>query len=182
MILDEAEHNIHNKREIPKYYSDHNRNRNRNTTFTFRSSWIAKDSPQFQLQLLVLYNKKGLSAMERSSATLSKALLQSLCHHVALPDRLPNGKEGNLEEIENKLTDLALQACFDLSISTEDDRLGSIWEKVAISIHTARLVNEGGKLESRSLLQAFRELDRDQALILHVVEQNAGLIIRHIQR
>ncbi|EHK99949.1 hypothetical protein M7I_4030 [Glarea lozoyensis 74030] len=119
--------------------------------------------------------------MERSSATLSKSLLESLCHHVGLPDRLPNGKENNLEEIENKLADLALQACFDLSDSTEGDRAQSIWEKIATSIHTARLLNEGGKLESRSLLRAFRELDHDQALILHVVEQNAGLIIRHIQ-
>jgi hypothetical protein len=120
--------------------------------------------------------------MERASTALSHSLLESLCHHVALPAQLPHRREGNLEEIETALANLLLNACNDLKDLTRYDRFGPHWDCIRGAIKTARLLNAGGKLDSNTLLTAFCELDGNQILIIHVSEQNAGLLIRRVER
>lgn len=46
------------------------------------------------------------------------------------------------------------------------------------SLENSKHVNYSDRLNKSSLLDAFRRLERDEVLILHVGEQNAGLLIR----
>jgi hypothetical protein len=119
--------------------------------------------------------------MERASASLSQSLLESLSHHVAVPAQLPKRKEPNLADIDVELTNLLLDACTVLRDSATDDRFRTKWDCIRALIKTARLLNAGGKLDSDSLLTAFRELRGSQVLVIHVSEQNAGLLIRRIE-
>lgn len=120
--------------------------------------------------------------MERVLAAASQSLQESICHHVALPARLPSRREGSLEKIETALANLLLEACTNLRDATDFDSFGKLWECIQGAIKTARHLNADGRLAPETLLAAFRELKGDQVLILHVSEQNAGLLIRRIHK
>jgi hypothetical protein len=119
--------------------------------------------------------------MERTPASLTQSLLESLCHHVALPALLPSRREANLANINFELTSLLFNACTDLRNFATDDIFRTQWDCMREAIKTARLLNAGGNLDSDSLLAAFRELGGKKVLIIHISGQNAGLLIRRMQ-
>lgn len=61
----------------------------------------------------------------------------------------------------------------DLTLDPEAYR---VWDSVRLSLETCRTVNQAGRLNKASLLKAFRELGVQEILILHIAEQNAGLL------
>jgi hypothetical protein len=46
-------------------------------------------------------------------------------------------------------------------------------------LESSMTLNRGGRLNQTTLLTAFRDLEINGILVLHVAEQNAGLLIRH---
>jgi hypothetical protein len=105
-------------------------------------------------------------------------MLESVFNHIALPPLLPSKQETNLDKIELALAQKLLDASRTLRDST-NERFGSEWDSVRRSLESCILLNTGGRLNQTSLLAAFRELDVNGLLILHVAEQNAGILIRH---
>lgn len=97
--------------------------------------------------------------------------LESLVNHVALPPRLPGRQDGKLNEIESDLIAFLMNAASKVDSGNE---LGDLRR----SLQTCKVVNADRRLRKSSLLTAFRELQVDEFLILHVVEQNAALVIR----
>lgn len=111
-----------------------------------------------------------------TSASLT-SILESLFNHVALPPRLPGKRDHNIEEIECAITVRLLNASRDLRDLMYND-FGDQWDSIRRSLQVCKAVNAGGKLNKASLVTAFQKLERKDILILHVAEQNAGLLIR----
>lgn len=114
--------------------------------------------------------------MNHASALRSN-LFESLVNHVALPPRLPGKEDSNLDQIQSALTGYLIDASRTIREKTRSE-CSRQWGSVETLLHTCKILNAGGKLNKTSLLTHFRNLERKDRLILHIAEQNAGLLIQ----
>jgi len=103
-------------------------------------------------------------------------VIESLIHHVALPPRLPGRREGRIDRIELALINRLLDATRTLC-SVSDGALYRSWDSTRRALQVCKELNAGGKISKSSLVTEFRTLGDSELLILHVVEQNAGLLV-----
>ena len=130
-----------------------------------------QQSPIIKLTLCALLASMDPFFSSRTS------LLESIFYHVALPPRLPGRQENKTTTVEQALADHLLKACQvirDLAQNNYRDE----WEYIRRLLQTCKTVNAGSNLNKSSLLTEFRGLERNDLLVLHVTEQNAGLLIR----
>lgn len=107
------------------------------------------------------------------------ARLDYLFNHIALPPRLPQKNEAQVEKLEKALTESLLKwAC----LFREDlhDESRQLWDLLIDAIRSCDILHAGGKLNSSSLITAFSQLAGGQCLIVYVAEQNAGLLIHRL--
>ena len=104
-------------------------------------------------------------------------LLKSLCSHAALPPKLPGKQESNLEEVEQALTSRLLDACRTLRNATDDEVFHKL-ERTRKILQICKDLHSGGRLSKTTLVTGFGTLERKDLLILHIAEQNAGLLVR----
>lgn len=116
-------------------------------------------------------------SLHLSQLEMNPSLLKSLVNHVALPPQLPGKLENKIEQVEHGLTGCVLDATRTLRDLTNGE-LSREWDCIRNTLHKCKAVNAGGKLNKTSLLTEFRRLEHKAPLILHVAEQNAGLLIR----
>src|SRR5579862_4246276 len=107
---------------------------------------------------------------------LSPASLESVFNHLVLPVKLPGKRDSEIEQIERHLTTRLLNATDLLGGLSSDE--SAAWDYIRRSLEICNTVNEGGQLNKTSLLDAFQGLQHKHGLILHITEQNAGLLIR----
>ncbi|KAF8867182.1 hypothetical protein BDZ45DRAFT_609382 [Acephala macrosclerotiorum] len=105
------------------------------------------------------------------------ALLESVFNHLVLPPKLPGQRDIDIESIEQNILTRLIRAC-DILGKFIDQQFAETWASLRHSLRVCLNINPG-RLEKASLLQEFRNLQRNDLLILHVVEQNAALLIRH---
>ncbi len=111
-------------------------------------------------------------------STYDSNLLRAVVNHLILPPDLPGTVEKDLADIDRNLLLRVRDACNELKAATkgefdqELDSLGNSLEH-CVNIHHA------AHLDSLELQRAFRRLNTGEVLIIHVYEQNAGLLIRH---
>lgn len=103
-----------------------------------------------------------------------------LLNHVVFPEQLPSKHEGATLTLERDLVDGLIKAAEAL-VAIASDADAAIWEDVRKTLLAARNLNndtdvEG--LEKTSIIESFRQLGPNESLILHVREQNAGLLIK----
>lgn len=110
--------------------------------------------------------------------------LETLLNHIVLPERLPSGQEGDTSGLETELADALIHATEALANAVPDPQLPT-WDDVRGAILVAKELNNNSSadgLEKLSMLQHFRRLAAGELLILHVKEQNAGLLVRRPPR
>ncbi|KAF7944017.1 hypothetical protein EAE96_010427 [Botrytis aclada] len=98
-------------------------------------------------------------------------LLESIFNHLVLPPKLPARQDTDIEAIQQSIMTRLVDACVTLESFT------GLFSSVCHSLHLSLDVNIG-HLEKKSILQAFCNLQPHDILILHVVEQNAALLVR----
>lgn len=108
---------------------------------------------------------------------LSSLPLESVFNHIALPPKLPGEQDSRIDEIETALTARLLDAVGILQGLLSDEYIPT-WDHIRRSLEIASIVNQDGRLNRTSLVDAFSKLKEKQGLILHVAAQNAGLLIR----
>lgn len=116
-----------------------------------------------------------------SQAAAAARLLEAQFNHLVLPARVPSKRDDNLADIEAALTDRLLEATRILRDSTDSDGYLD-WDSVRRILLTVKDLNLGGKLDKLGLGLEFHRLDYGSPLILHVAEQNAGVLVRRFQR
>jgi hypothetical protein len=110
-------------------------------------------------------------------STLGTSFVESLVNHIALPPKLPAKQNHNINQIEEALVNRLLDASCTLRDLTEGD-VSHRWERVRKVLQICKVVNVGSKLNKTSLLTELRCLEHNDVLILHITEQNAGLLLR----
>jgi len=104
------------------------------------------------------------------------ALLESVFNHFVLPPKLPGYRDIDSEGIERSILTRLICACDTLGNSTGSN-FRDTWASVRYSLRVCLNINLG-HLEKASVLKEFCNLQRNGLLILHVVEQNAALLVR----
>ena len=104
------------------------------------------------------------------------AILESVFNHLVLPPRLPGQQDVDIEGIKQSILARLIRASDTLGKLT-GQQFAETWSSVRHSLRVCLKINPG-RLEKVSLLQEFEKLQPKHLLILHVVEQNAVLLIR----
>ena len=102
-------------------------------------------------------------------------MLESVYNHVVLPPRLPGREDRDLEGIERDLMTRLTNAC--RFIRDLNHERYTQWDSIRRSLEAARCVNAHRKINKAPLASELQRLQHDEALILHVVQQNAGVLI-----
>ncbi|KAI9742781.1 MAG: hypothetical protein M1818_003510 [Claussenomyces sp. TS43310] len=104
------------------------------------------------------------------------SLLELVFNHMVLPPKLPGHQDEDTETVNRTILTLLLSAC-DSVVKLSGQEFANTWHSVQRSLRTCLDINHG-RLDKATLLQAFKNLQTNDLLILHVVEQNAALLIR----
>lgn len=112
------------------------------------------------------------------SSQLPRVLLESLVAHIALPPKLPTKQDPALNQIEKTLATYAVKASSNLRDLLVRDESLTHWDSIRNLLQTSLRLNAGRSLDQDMLVQAFSTLRTEHSLILHIAEQNAGLLIR----
>ncbi|KAH0566486.1 hypothetical protein GP486_000104 [Trichoglossum hirsutum] len=104
------------------------------------------------------------------------ALLESIFNHLVLPPKLPGQQDEDKASIENSILSRLMHACDTLG-NLSGHEFMQTWVTLHNSLSICSSANQG-RLEKSSMLHNFRNFQQNDLLILHVVEQNAALLIR----
>ena len=103
--------------------------------------------------------------------------LSSQLHHIVLPPLLPGQREKNLTEIENSLNDRLVEAAKVIRNFASPESY-QLWDAVRRTLLVSKSICLAGAVNSHRLIDEFGLLPSGTTLILHIAEQNAGLLIR----
>lgn len=104
------------------------------------------------------------------------ALLESLFNHLVLPPKLPGQQDTDTERINESILTRLIHACNTLG-KLPGQEFAEAWASICHSLRLCLHLHQG-RLEKRSMLYEFCRLQPNHLLILHIVEQNAALLIR----
>lgn len=107
-------------------------------------------------------------------------VFESVFNHLVLPPKLPGQPDLDTSEIELSVLNRMICAFNTLS-RLSGQEFEEKWAPIHIYIRIC-LIHNQGRIEKASLLQEFRNLQTKIPFILHMVEQNAALIIRRDMR
>ena len=113
-----------------------------------------------------------------ASSSLPTDILELVYNHIVLPRKLPGKDDGRLMPlIQEKLVSRLIDAT---GIMNERTHLKYSYEleRTRRVLQSCKAINAGGTVYKSTLVKELRSLDTDFCLIVHVVEQNAGLLIR----
>lgn len=109
---------------------------------------------------------------------------QSLFNHFALPQRLPNCEDANLNEVEARLTDHLVRAVGLMRDFAARDELrfdvSSIWERLRQCLVVSKNVTRDGRVDKTRLLSELRGMTALGAVLLDIRSQNAALLIHRL--
>lgn len=110
----------------------------------------------------------------------SVSIAARLISHVALPPYIPDRQED--QDLTSELEQAMIRILSKASVLLRDKAgdLTADYNTVFGILQSCKQVNAGGFLKKDSLLAGFQCLENNP-LILHVTEQNAGLVIRRDQ-
>jgi hypothetical protein len=111
-------------------------------------------------------------------AAADARFLRAVANHIILPPDLPGGVDKNLPEINGDLLQRAQDACTALKAAVKDEFQKEL-SLLESSLDYCYYVHTSAHLDSKQLQRAFRRLQDGEILIIHVNEQNAGLLVRH---
>jgi len=104
------------------------------------------------------------------------ALLESLFNHLVLPPKLPGQQDTDIERINENILTRLIHACNTLRKLTGQE-FADTWASISHSLRICLYLHQR-RLEKRSIIHEFCNLQRNHVLILNIVEQNAALLVR----
>ena len=117
-----------------------------------------------------------------SDVSPAAPLLELVYNHIALPRKLPDrGDDGRVAfAVEQNLINRCIDACR-VVVERADTQYSHQWERTRRVLQSCKEINIGGRIDKSALLREFQSFDKDFCLIIHIVEQNAGLLVRQYQ-
>ena len=108
---------------------------------------------------------------------MAAPVAEALVRHTFLPPRLPGKSDAGLRGLDEALIECLIRATLTIRDGSDSPFFAN-YDKLRLVLQTAKKLNANGKLDKDDLLSEFRKLEDTALLILHVKEQNAGLLIR----
>jgi hypothetical protein len=106
-------------------------------------------------------------------------ILDALYNHLILPPRLPAKEDGKVDQVEFQLMSRLLNTAHLVRDQTRHI-YASQYDVIVRSLKSCCNMNANHTLNKRAMLHELAVLQSPGVLILHVAEQNAGLLIwRH---
>ena len=105
------------------------------------------------------------------------ASLTSIFNHLVLPPKLPGQQDADIQHISNDILERLIKATSTLG-EFVGQKQAPAWCALDQSLRRCQFLHASGYLEKQSLISAFQNLKHRESLILHILEQNAALIIR----
>lgn len=102
--------------------------------------------------------------------------LEYVFNHIVLPPRLPGKEENCDDDIRYELLSFLQDASLAFKSDSDKD-LSAIGLSLGKVLEICEATNLGGKLDKSTLLREFQDIESKTPIILHVKEQNAGLLI-----
>ncbi|KAI9683344.1 MAG: hypothetical protein M1829_005414 [Trizodia sp. TS-e1964] len=102
--------------------------------------------------------------------------LELLFNHLVLPPKVPGTQDPDTIEVGYDILARLIRTCRTLSKYTVPE-FAETWTSIEHSLRLCQNLNSS-HLEKKSMLRQFSQIELDDFLILHVVEQNAALLIR----
>ncbi|KAM5467607.1 hypothetical protein MferCBS49748_003855 [Microsporum ferrugineum] len=102
--------------------------------------------------------------------------LEYVFNHIVLPPRLPGKEENCDDDIRYELLSFLQDASLAFKSDSDKD-LSAIGLSLGKVLEICEATNLGGKLDKSTLLREFQDIEFKTPIILHVKEQNAGLLI-----
>ncbi|EFE35669.1 uncharacterized protein ARB_05713 [Trichophyton benhamiae CBS 112371] len=107
-------------------------------------------------------------------STCSK--LEYVVNHIVLPPRLPGKEEVCEDDVQCEL--LAFLQAASITLKADSDtEINAVGRSIFNVLEICKATNLRGKLDKSSLLHQFRKFQPNTPILLHVKEQNAGLLI-----
>ncbi|ROW07311.1 hypothetical protein VMCG_03763 [Cytospora schulzeri] len=104
------------------------------------------------------------------------SLLEGVFNHLVLPPKLPGRQDPHLEDESQDFVKRLIKAIDTLSIAATNTHMVDALVSVRQSLRLCSVLNRG-RLDKDALIAAFQKFGKEQ-LILHVIEQNAAILIR----
>jgi hypothetical protein len=105
-----------------------------------------------------------------------ESLLLHIYHHVVLPRDVPGHEDSKLHQVEAEISRRLINATKQLALHAPPDDLAKL-DTIRLMLSTCGAVNVEGKIDKNMLVKELQQLEDRQALVLHVTEQNAALLI-----
>ncbi|XXH02381.1 hypothetical protein Hte_008756 [Hypoxylon texense] len=102
--------------------------------------------------------------------------LQAVFNHLVLPPQLPGEQDPDIEAVSYDVLTRMIRAS-QTAETLVDQPWSDAFHSVRVSLEACRTLNSG-RLDKSTMRDHFRELQSNHMLILHVVEQNAAVLIR----
>ena len=102
-------------------------------------------------------------------------------NHLVLPPKLSGEQDADIERTGDNIIVRLIHATTTLSKLASQEQT-STWHAVRRYLFCCQSLHARGRLEKQTLISELRNLKHDQPLILHVVEQNAALLVRYNAR
>jgi hypothetical protein len=106
------------------------------------------------------------------------SVFMEVFNHLVLPPQIPGKQDADTESTGDAIVIRLIQATTTLSRLTSQNET-SPWYAVRQYLRRCQALHVNGRLDSQSLLSKFRNFNQEQPLLLHVIEQNAALIVRY---
>ncbi|KAL4811848.1 hypothetical protein BDW67DRAFT_194317 [Aspergillus spinulosporus] len=104
--------------------------------------------------------------------------LRSIFNHVVLPPELPGHADEHSEAVDRELIRRLLNTVTVMKSKAQEE-LFPTWKILENTLRLSSLGNEGVICNKAALVEALEKISPENALIVCVQEQNAGLLIRH---
>lgn len=103
--------------------------------------------------------------------------LRSIFNHVVLPPELPGHADEHSEAVDRELIRRLLNTVTVMKSKAQEE-LFPTWKILENTLRLSSLGNEGVICNKAALVEALEKISPENALIVCVQEQNAGLLIR----
>ncbi|KAI0555746.1 hypothetical protein F4679DRAFT_3841 [Xylaria curta] len=113
-----------------------------------------------------------------SSPSSLRLELGSVFNHLVLPPKVPGAQDVHIDAVSRNILTRMIRATNTAINLTSDVPWLEAYQNLQDSLQACLELNRG-RLERSSLLKHLQTLDSGKVIILHVKEQNAGLLIRH---
>ncbi|KAF2123668.1 hypothetical protein P153DRAFT_435751 [Dothidotthia symphoricarpi CBS 119687] len=121
------------------------------------------------------FSPLALLATDRSINAM--ATLAHVFNHLVLPPQIPGEQDEDIERSSHDILVRLIRATSTLARLAGQNQTAT-WQPLRQSLRRCQSLHERGHLEKQSLISEFKNIQHDQPLVLHIIEQNAALIVR----